>query len=46
MRDRGCSSDDAFDVLVRISPTTRLKLRDVAQRLVDQVAGQPSDTRH
>jgi GAF domain-containing protein len=39
MRDRGCSADAAFDALVRLSQETHIKLRDVAQRLVDDVAG-------
>jgi GAF domain-containing protein len=38
MRDRGCSPDEAFDALVRLSQQTHLKLRDIAQRLVDQVS--------
>jgi GAF domain-containing protein len=37
MRDRGCSPDEAFDALVRLSQETHLKLRDIAQRLVDHV---------
>jgi GAF domain-containing protein len=39
MRDRGCSADDAFNALVRLSQESHVKLRDVAQRLVDQVTG-------
>ena len=39
MRDRSCSADEAFDGLVRLSQESHLKLRDVAQRLVDHVAG-------
>lgn len=38
MRDRGCSPDEAFDALVRLSQETHLKLRDIAQRLVDHVS--------
>src|SRR5947209_7007475 len=38
MRDRNCAPDDAFNVLVRLSQESHLKLRDVAQRLVDHVA--------
>jgi GAF domain-containing protein len=38
MRDRGCSPDEAFNALVRLSQQSHLKLRDVAERLVDQVA--------
>ena len=37
MRDRRCSSDEAFDVLVRLSQQAHVKLREVAQRLVDDV---------
>jgi GAF domain-containing protein len=39
MRDRGCSPDEAFDVLVRLSQEAHLKLRDVADRLVEHVGG-------
>lgn len=39
MRDRGCSADEAFEVLVRRSQESHLKLRDVAQHLVGEVAG-------
>ena len=42
MRDRGCSAAEAFDALVQLSQTAHLKLRDVAQRLVDQVVAQGS----
>jgi GAF domain-containing protein len=38
MRDRGCSPDEAFDVLVRLSQQAHLKLRDVAHRLVEHVS--------
>lgn len=38
MRDRGCSADEAFEALVRLSQESHVKLRDVAHRLVDQVA--------
>jgi GAF domain-containing protein len=37
MRDRSCSADEAFDALVRLSQESHLKLRDVAQRLVEHV---------
>jgi AmiR/NasT family two-component response regulator len=37
MRERGCSADEAFDALVRLSQDLHLKLREVAQRLADQV---------
>jgi GAF domain-containing protein len=39
MRDRSCGPDEAFDALVRLSQESHLKLRDVAQRLVDHVIG-------
>jgi GAF domain-containing protein len=35
MRDRKCNAEEAFDALVRLSQETHLKLRDIAQRLVD-----------
>jgi GAF domain-containing protein len=35
MRDRKCDADAAFRTLVKLSSETHLKLRDVAQRLVD-----------
>src|SRR5947209_2399346 len=38
MRDRKCSADAAFDALVRLSQESHVKLRDVAQRLVEQVS--------
>ena len=38
MRDRACSPDEAFDALVRLSQETHLKLRDLAQRLVEHVS--------
>ena len=38
-RDRGCSAEEAFDALVRTSQEAHRKLREVAQRLVDEVAG-------
>jgi GAF domain-containing protein len=37
MREQGCTADDAFDTLVRLSQQSHMKLRDVAQRLVDQI---------
>src|SRR3954468_22780462 len=37
MRDRRCSADEAFDTLVRLSQQAHVKLREVAQRLVDDV---------
>jgi len=39
MRDRRCTADDAFNALVKLSQETHLKLRDVAQRLVDDTTG-------
>ena len=39
MRDRSCSADEAFAVLVRLSQESHLKVRDVAQRIVDDVSG-------
>jgi GAF domain-containing protein len=36
MRDRGCTADEAFDALVKLSQEAHVKLREVAQRLVDQ----------
>jgi GAF domain-containing protein len=35
MRDRQCNADEAFDSLVKLSQQSHLKLREVAQRLVD-----------
>jgi GAF domain-containing protein len=37
MRDRGCDADEAFNVLVSLSQESHMKLREVAQRLVDEV---------
>jgi len=37
MRDRGCTADEAFDTLAQMSQQSHTKLRDVAQKLVDQV---------
>jgi GAF domain-containing protein len=39
MRDRKCTADEAFDALVGLSQESHLKLRDVAQQLVDHVSG-------
>ena len=39
MGQRRCSSQEAFDILVRLSQDTNRKLRDVAQALVDDAAG-------
>jgi PAS domain S-box-containing protein len=36
MADRGCTAEEAFEHLVRVSSTQHLKLRDVAQLLVQQ----------
>jgi GAF domain-containing protein len=41
MRDRGCTSAEAFDALVELSQQSHRKLREIAQLLVDQVADQP-----
>jgi GAF domain-containing protein len=39
MGQRGCSADEAFDILVRLSQQVNRKLREVAQVLVDQSTG-------
>jgi len=39
MREQGCSADEAFASLVSLSQQSHMKLRDVAQRLVDGVTG-------
>ena len=39
MGQRGCTAQEAFDVMVRMSQDENRKLRDVAQSLVDGVAG-------
>jgi AmiR/NasT family two-component response regulator len=36
MRDRRCSSEDAFKILTKLSQDTDRKVRDVAQALVDR----------
>ena len=36
MHERGCTADEAFDALVRLSQQSHIKLRDVALRLVDE----------
>ncbi len=36
MGQRGCSAEDAFDILVKLSQESNRKLRDVAQALLDQ----------
>lgn len=41
MRDRGCNAEEAFAALVRRSQAAHLKLREVAQQLVDEAAGSP-----
>ncbi len=38
MRDRGCTADEAFATLIKLSQRTHVKLRDIAQLLVDSVA--------
>ena len=45
MRDRGCTADEAFDVLALLSQQSHTKLREVAQKLVDQVVARRSDGR-
>jgi GAF domain-containing protein len=37
MRERNCTADDAFNILVRLSQEAHVKLRDVAHQLVDHV---------
>lgn len=39
MADRRCTSEEAFDVLVKMSQDANRKLREVAQDLVDEVGG-------
>jgi GAF domain-containing protein len=39
MRDRGCSPDEAFEALVKLSQDMHIKLRTIAQRLVDHTSG-------
>jgi len=43
MRDRACTADEAFDLLVAASQRSNRKLRDIARDLVDSV-GQPRQT--
>jgi GAF domain-containing protein len=43
MRDHTCTPDEAFDALVRLSQQLHLKLREVAQRLVDHTIAGPPD---
>ena len=38
MRDRGCTPDEAFDTLAHMSQQSHTKLRDVAQKLVDEAS--------
>ena len=40
MRDRSCTADEAFDLLVAASQRSNRKLRDIARDVVDSV-GQP-----
>jgi GAF domain-containing protein len=44
MRDRHCSADEAFDVLVRMSQRSHVKLREVAKRVVDHVTAESDDS--
>jgi GAF domain-containing protein len=39
MCDRRCNADEAFNALVKLSQEAHIKLREVAQRLVEQTAG-------
>jgi PAS domain S-box-containing protein len=39
MADRGCSAEEAFDHLVELSSKQHVKLREVAQQIVDQRSG-------
>ncbi|MDX6317467.1 MAG: hypothetical protein QOD35_867 [Nocardioidaceae bacterium] len=41
MAARQCSDDGAFDVLVRLSQTRNVKLREIAAQIVSQATGQP-----
>jgi GAF domain-containing protein len=36
MRDRRCTADEAFDALVELSQESHIKLRDIAEMLVDR----------
>ena len=37
MREQRCDADEAFDTLVRMSQQSHVKLRELAQRIVDEV---------
>ena len=37
MREQRCDADAAFDTLVRMSQQSHVKLRELAQRIVDEV---------
>ena len=39
IRTRGCTAQEAFDILVRLSQDTNRKLRDVAEVLVREATG-------
>ncbi|MFI2565152.1 ANTAR domain-containing protein [Paenarthrobacter sp. NPDC018779] len=41
MAQNRCSHDEAFDILRRASSDRNRKLRDIAQEIVDRMAGQP-----
>jgi AmiR/NasT family two-component response regulator len=43
MGQRRCTTQDAFDLLVRLSQDTNRKLREVAQALVDDATGSRAD---
>ena len=36
MVKQGLSDEEAFDVLVKLSQTSNIKLREIAQRIVDR----------
>jgi GAF domain-containing protein len=38
MRERNCTADEAFNILVQLSQQSHRKLREVAQMLVEQVS--------
>jgi transcriptional regulator with GAF, ATPase, and Fis domain len=41
-----CTSEEAFEILTRLSQRTHVKIRDIAQNLVDQVAKGAGPTRN
>ena len=38
MASRGCGPDEAFDILVQMSSSTNVKLRDIAARMVEEAS--------